>query len=280
MVLSKDTLQNYIDVLENIFDKVRVVDASLTKEIKIHHKCSIKNDYECYAIWDKFNRCDNCISAKALKLKESVTKFEFVDDDIYFVMSEYILLDGEECTLEMVKKLDDKTLLGAYGKEKFIKKIGNYNEKLYFDTLTGAYNRRFLSEQVKQFKHVNCIALLDIDNFKNINDTKGHIKGDQILKEVTKALKDSIKATDGVIRVGGDEFLLIFQNIKKESVQKRLLEIQDAIHTIKFNKNKDYKVSISIGSVFGEDAMNSIELADKALYEAKKKKDDYIIKYI
>lgn len=280
MYVTKDKINSYIDMLSNFFDKVRIVDVSLTKEINVNAQCDFENEYKCYAVWNKDNRCDNCISAKALKLKESVTKFEFVDNDVYFVMAEYLVLDGEECVLEMVKKLDSKTMFGAYGRKEFVEKIKDYNKKLYQDTLTEVYNRRFLSEQLKQFKYVNFVALIDIDDFKIVNDKFGHIVGDELLKNIAKILKDNIKKSDSIIRVGGDEFLLIFQDIDKNIIEKRLEQIRKSVQNLKIDKVKDVNISISIGGVFGNDAINNIELADKALYKAKENKNDFIIEYI
>lgn len=281
MYITKSEIKKTITDLEKFFDIVRVVDADLTKEILIEDECMTKCEYNCYAVWHKDNRCENCSSAKSLEMKKNITKFEFLDDKVFFIMSAYVNIEGEECTLELVKELDDNTLLSGYGKNQIVEKIQNFNDKLYIDPLTNVYNRRFYSEQVKQLKYVNVVAVVDVDKFKDVNDNFGHGVGDKVLAGVAKVLNDRLKTTDCVVRIGGDEFLLLFQNMDKDVISTRLTQIQKAVGEISVTKEyPGLNVSISIGAVFGEYALDNIEVADEALYEAKVNRNDHFIKYL
>lgn len=281
MYITKSEIKKTITDLEKFFDIVRVVDADLTKEILIEDECMTKCEYNCYAVWHKDNRCENCSSAKSLEMKKNITKFEFLDDKVFFIMSAYVNIEGEECTLELVKELDDNTLLSGYGKNQIVEKIQNFNDKLYIDPLTNVYNRRFYSEQVKQLKYVNVVAVVDVDKFKDVNDNFGHGVGDKVLAGVAKVLNDRLKTTDCVVRIGGDEFLLLFQNMDKDVISTRLTQIQKAVEEISVTKEyPGLNVSISIGAVFGEYALDNIEVADEALYEAKVNRNDHFIKYL
>ncbi|MCE5201443.1 MAG: GGDEF domain-containing protein [Synergistaceae bacterium] len=207
-----------------------------------------------------------------------MTKFEFVDNNIYFVISLYIKVDNKEYMLEMVTELNDETLFGAYGKNEFIKTIEEYNRKLYIDSLTGAYNRYYYDEQLKKSLRVSAVAMMDVDNFKEINDTFGHAVGDEVLKEIVKTISSFIRPVDTVVRMGGDEFLLTFQNISKEALENRLENIRQGVSTIVLAKHPELKVSVSIGAVYDEiSAAEKSELADKCLYKAKINKNALVV---
>ena len=159
-------------------------------------------------------------------------------------------------------------------------KIVNLKKSNFYDHLTGSYNRKYLEgifKKIEKNKKTCEIALLmiDIDYFKNYNDTYGHMKGDLVIKKVAKVLKDSIDKKDISIRYGGEEFLIISESIKK-------LEL--ICETINFNLKKENilhetsKVSnivtVTIGGTIGvvtnkEDCLNLIRKADENLYKAK-----------
>lgn len=114
----------------------------------------IQGPYQCYTVWNKEKRCENGVSAKAFALKGKLTKFEFVNDSVYFVTSIYTEVEGTPYMLEMVDRLNDDVLFGAYGKNKFVDTITEYNRKLYTDALTGAYNRLYYSEQLQKLAKI------------------------------------------------------------------------------------------------------------------------------
>lgn len=158
-------------------------------------------------------------------------------------------------------------------------------EKLaYFDSLTGACNRGYglalLGRELKFAQRKKTPFLLiyvDIDDFKNINDTFGHGEGDQVLKKVVKLLKSNLRDIDIICRMGGDEFLLIFSNsslkdlsIIKERFNKNIVKLNQTI-------NKPYKIGFSMG-ISCYDPNNPqpmdelIRIADNRMYEDKNKK--------
>jgi putative two-component system response regulator len=180
--------------------------------------------------------------------------------------------------LEMVTKLNDETLFGAYGKNKFIKTIESYNRKLYIDSLTGAYNRRYYDEQLKKLPRLSAVAMIDVDNFKKINDAFGHTAGDEVLEEIVKNISSCVRPVDAVVRMGGDEFLLAFQNISEEVLKTRLENIRQSVSSISISEYPDLRVSVSIGAVYSEKyAASRSELADKCLYKAKENKNALVI---
>lgn len=154
----------------------------------------------------------------------------------------------------------------------------------YFDSLTGACNRGYglslLGRELKFARRRKTLFLLiyiDIDDFKNINDTFGHGEGDQVLKKVVKLLKSALREIDIICRMGGDEFLLIFPDsspkdlsIINERFNKNLIKLNQTI-------NKPYKIGFSMG-ISCYDPNNPqpmdelIRIADNRMYEDKNKK--------
>lgn len=145
------------------------------------------------------------------------------------------------------------------------------------DELTGVINRRGLIHELdnRMFQSLNShyplsIAMFDIDYFKNINDTFGHLEGDKVLVDVAKIFTDSIRGLDTIGRYGGDEFLVIFPNTKLNNAVVVCEKIRDEIE--KYGASSQAKITISGGvAVYNNEERSSfIDLADNRLYKAKK----------
>lgn len=269
--MTKEELRTFIGQIETIFDIVRLVDASMNVQYSFDGDGTmIAEPYRCYAVWNKSRRCENCISAKALSAKAKMTKFEFVGEDIYLVKSMYVEVDNEPYILEMVTKISDETLFGAYGKNEFVKSISEYNRKLYIDPLTDAYNRRYYEEQLQGLRNVSAAAMLDVDHFKSINDSFGHQAGDLMLRTIVKKIISNIRGTDVVVRYGGDEFLIVFWNISKDAFAAVLERIRKTVHETILPDYPSVCLSVSIGGVYcqGQTA-DVVREADAMLYQAK-----------
>jgi len=153
--------------------------------------------------------------------------------------------------------------------------------KAYHDALTGLPNRRLLSEQMEHSlslsqRHGKMMAVLflDLDNFKQINDTKGHDFGDEILKFMADRISKNIRKSDIVARIGGDEFIIVLEDLDNiEGVKITAEKIMRCFKDVLTIKDNDFFLSTSIGiSVYpqdGDDAETLIKHADLALYQAK-----------
>ena len=205
--------------------------------------------------------------------KGSLTKFEFIDQNIYHVRATYVEVDGYPYSLEIIDQITEKTLLGGHGKDEIIKYITAYNHKLYVDILTGTYNRRYYEEQLRDMYHISAVAMLDMDHFKSINDTYGHPAGDRALRQVAVAIKNCVRKADYVVRFGGDEFLIVFREIPFHMLPKKLEAIRSCVKNVILPDYPQLQFSISIGGVYGpgktSDLMNA---ADTLLYQAKREK--------
>lgn len=164
-----------------------------------------------------------------------------------------------------------------------IKKINfMYSQTRYLsltDALTGLYNRRhFNAELEREFMRSKryggdlCIAIIDIDFFKKINDTYGHLCGDYVLKEVAYLILENFRKTDMVFRYGGEEFVVL---MTETSLENSLIPLERLRKTIENNnfifKGEKIKVTISIGAETNhtESTEEFLNNADKALYQAK-----------
>jgi len=146
------------------------------------------------------------------------------------------------------------------------------------DKLTGLYNRMKLDEtmlikveEFKRYKTQFSIILLDIDDFKKVNDTYGHDVGDYVLKEIAKALKINLRITDIIARWGGEEFLIICENTSLNDAKIVAENIRKLVEDIKFEIVGRETISLGVVEFNNTDTINTIfKRADEALYEAKK----------
>lgn len=150
------------------------------------------------------------------------------------------------------------------------------------DSLTNILNRRMFLElsekelaRYKRYDNDFSMLIMDIDHFKNINDTYGHLEGDKVLKELVRVISSRIRSSDIFGRIGGDEFGLLLLETSLEKVSNIAIQIRSACKaaTIITDDNKEIKFTISIGLT--ETRKNDTNLdeiirrADMALYKAK-----------
>lgn len=278
--MKKSDLVLLVLQLKTVFEIVRLVDSTIMTQYLITDEGEIKEEpYRCYAVWNKNERCENCISARALSKKTKVTKLEIVNDDSYYIIAKYIEIEGKPFVLEMVSQLTHETIFGAYGQNELVESILNYNRKLYDDALTGAYNRQFYEDQLVGLYDNFGIAMLDADNFKLINDTYGHEAGDIALRTIVETIHSCIRRTDTIVRYGGDEFLIIFKNIPKKVFAYKLEKMREAIENSNVKKYSNINLSVSIGGVSEKGIVGDLVYkADQLLYEAKEFKNKVMIK--
>lgn len=260
-----------VEELKKVFDVVRFVDVETNKIISIDEKNNIHTSpYSCYSLWERTGKCQNCTSHKAKASKSSTTKFEYVNNEFYYVISEYMEVDGNPYVLELVSKIKENFEVALYGKTNMSQSIEDLQKKLYTDELTGVYNRRYLEDRMYRDKNICAVAMVDLDYFKNVNDKYGHFVGDVILSETSKVMLESVRSKDMVIRYGGDEFIIMFSEISRSIVEMRLNQIRLNIQNTLL-KNTDIERTCSIGCAFGSCSVEYLlQEADKMLYEAKK----------
>lgn len=196
----------------------------------------------------------------------------------------------EECNYPEIKFY--KTMIGEI--LLLLKMHYLYSETQYLsvtDGLTGLYNRRHFEHNVereflraKRYASALSLAMIDIDHFKEINDTYGHQFGDYVLREISKMVYDSFRKTDMVYRYGGEELAVILTetSIENAVIPLERLRIKIAEHEFLYNEQKT-NISISVGLasylIKMETKTDLVECADKALYKAKEDGRNKVVSY-
>lgn len=273
--MTKHEWEIMLKELQKVFSIVRLLNEEELRTGRIQGSTDMTEGCECYALWNKRTRCDNCISRAAFAEKDKKTKLEFIDGDIFQIVSRYIEIEGIPYVVELVNKLDGDILINEDGRDEMLKKLIRYDRELYMDALTGAYNRRYYEDQLKQTEMVAGVAMIDLDDFKLHNDTYGHNAGDLVLETVVNVIRNSIRRTDVLVRFGGDEFLLVMPDILEASFQKKLKQIQNEIHAAEVPGYSQLQVSVSIGGVLSTHGTieDAIHKADQCMYQAKTSKN-------
>jgi diguanylate cyclase (GGDEF)-like protein len=153
------------------------------------------------------------------------------------------------------------------------------------DELTGIGNvRSFYADLANEllrsyrYQHVFSMAYIDVDDFKNINDTLGHATGDKLLIELADCLKSTLRRTDIVARIGGDEFVCLMPETAQDEAKSVFIKISSLLKSKM--EDRGWPVGFSIGLVtfqtLPEDIKEAMEIADKLMYSVKKTKKDNI----
>lgn len=277
--ITRQQAEEEAKMLEKVFDVVRFLEGNFFEQMQDDPRIGVKIGMcQCYDFWKKNKPCENCISMKAYAEKKQKTKLEFLDADVFLVISRYLEIDGEACVMELVKHLENDTLIDTAGRDKLVGKLKGYQDKLYIDPITGVYNRRYFEDEIRNMQNSAGVAMIDLDDFKLYNDIYGHDMGDQVLCIVADVIKDCIRKTDKLIRYGGDEFLLILSDMVRGTLRGKLLQIQEAIENATIPNCPRLKLTASIGGVISEDGKidEAIAKADQLMYKAKEHKAQVI----
>ncbi|MFA6007129.1 MAG: GGDEF domain-containing protein, partial [Candidatus Shapirobacteria bacterium] len=215
---------------------------------------------------DKFRQVLNTLTPQ-----KSETSFDMQLGDTFLGWRVNAIFDPDN-------KINHYTFIGREITEK-IREQQKLEQNALIDPLTGLYNRRYLYEQLDNFGNSGeikgvTIVMFDADNFKNINDSLGHDKGDEILCQVANILKKNTHSTDIIGRWGGDEFLGIFPNLTDpDDVQKLLFHLNNSLLENNLHVSFGFSIANRNGSINPLDLKLNVALADKSLYEIKPNKN-------
>ena len=165
------------------------------------------------------------------------------------------------------------------------KKAEHFRKAAKKDGLTGLHNRSSFDERLKDALELFnnggetfLIVLFDVDNFKSINDTFGHVAGDKVLKVVAHTLIESFRKNDFIARYGGDEFVVIIEGLSEEMAHERTEKFAKNFSEKRFTSTmagKDININISAGIAVAnarEGPDDLIRRADLAMYDSKRRK--------
>jgi diguanylate cyclase (GGDEF)-like protein len=148
------------------------------------------------------------------------------------------------------------------------------------DALTGAVNSRYFRvllamemDRFDRYKHPFTIAFIDLDNFKEVNDTRGHAAGDKLLREVVDIAKDKLRKSDVVARLGGDEFALLMPETDADAAKNAVSSVQKSLMFAMFNDDIPVTFSIGVLTCYALPAKldEVINRADQLMYKVKQR---------
>ena len=289
-VIAVPRMRELLAYLTQIFDVARLVDPEQTTIIRLTESGEIENEpYACFQVWKRCERCENCSSRCAMKDNMRMTKYEYIKNDIFYVVSNPItvvdsLQRRHRFVLEVVSHVSDHLLLAQPGEKSIREVIEETQKKIYTDVLTGAYNRRYLSELLFVRQRQSSVAtqlglvLLDLNRFKQINDEFGHEEGDRILTLTAEQLKSAVRQNDTVVRYGGDEFVVTLIDCTEEQVRQAIARMRRALSEIHYGNKQEQSIMADFGYAYTprlELTYGAIEkllrAADAAMYEEKKR---------
>ena len=251
-VLTKKQAEEMLVYLGDLFTEVRLLDIGAVKHLE-------KNSLSLRAFWEKCQK----------------TRLEYIDSRVCQKISRYVEIDGQPHVVEILNVLDVTTESFENAREQLTAKVRGYDEELYLDALTGAYNRRYYENRIRKVRGHAGVAMIDLDDFKLYNDTCGHNAGDLVLNTVVGSIRGCICKTDILIRYGGDEFLLILQDVDEEIFSKKLKQIRDMVCDAEVPGYARLRLTVSIGGVLADNETieSAVARADGLMYQAKNRKN-------
>ena len=301
LVIEAKGYTQYPEILGDV--KLESEDEALSSEDKIRHATEMVLDDEYYEQKDRIRKDMKESLAEVDKLMQVVENTEMKNLEsqldtvriviliqivsVFFMvrLTSYLGIDPVIKAVDRIKSDDPIPEVGAsefiylakaYNKmyARYKNSLENLNYKASHDELTGAYNRAGYEILLSGIDlESTYMMLLDVDNFKNINDTYGHETGDKVLIKLVKVLNGVFRDDDCICRIGGDEFVVFM--VHSGGMHKRLIESKIAQINEELENTDDGlpPISISVGIVSGKDATDADNLfkkTDAAMYESKK----------
>ncbi|MFV0519505.1 MAG: GGDEF domain-containing protein [Lachnospirales bacterium] len=207
-----------------------------------------------------------------------VSKYEY-----YFYFIEYI--NSALAAFSILYIIFAKTTLVNKLESLRQKQIERLEKNVETDFLTGLYNRRYIEKKLaSEYNFEECYFILcDIDHFKKINDTYGHLAGDYVLETVADLMVENFRSKDIIARWGGEEFLIFIKNVKSYDILSKVEEMRSTIEDYSFEYNdSEIKVTMTFGVKCIDNNINideNIAHADKSLYYGKEHGRNRVVYY-
>ncbi len=238
--------------LKNIFPIVRLLDAN-----------QIENEVNCLLCGDE-TPCMRKVCGELLRSHGAEQRMLQLGNEQHKVSARYVEVDNEPRIILYAAHMEHADRVDR--------------NELYVDVLSGLYNRRYYEDEIKRERLYAGVALIDLDDFKLVNDSLGHHAGDLALRAAAQTMLRCIRETDILIRYGGDEFVLVIPNIDSATFTRRLNTLSEAIAQTSVPGNDQAYLSTSIGGVLanGRTVEEAVKQADRLMYLAKQKSNSVI----
>lgn len=244
---------------------------------------SIMDNNRDISIIKKANECKFAVLLSEVPILRSSKNYREIEKihKSFHKFIEFFLENGENLSSQkkylLIKELESLSLRMLYLLNEI--QIELTSQYSFLDKLTESYNKNvfpiIFQREIKRAERYNfpvSILMIDIDDFKKINDTYGHITGDEVLKELSKIIRGNIRSSDYLFRFGGEEFIILLPHTTSSDALKAAEKIRKNIEKASFT-DKNLKITISCGIAQVNNFQNpylDLEEADKMLYVSKK----------
>lgn len=186
---------------------------------------------------------------------------------------------GKIC--DIMKKEEENSKVSRKKEQEISAEQSGYMQLLYMDSLTNVFNRRYYKEHIQNVYDIEAAALIDVYNLKQINEDYGRDVGNLVLQYTAHRLSEVVRKSDYLIRYGGDEFLIVFNSMTKQTFEARLAEISRSLDTVTVDGYPELCTGVNIGGAYGTG--NSEELfqrADDMLRQSKQTHKEVVICFL
>jgi len=207
--------------------------------------------------------------------RKNVEIFKYFDESLesYDALFEKVNSKEEYITINNDTFILQATEIESTHKLFTLSKVTKLSKKMQLDTHTGAFKKSYFNDHLEKAIKSNvtaAIAVLDLDNFKLINDVYGHQTGDSVLQEVVSLIQENVRDDDVFARWGGEEFLLLLKHTNIENALKKVENLRRLLDEHQFKEINHLTSSFGVALLNPSDDLHSVlQRADKALYEAK-----------
>lgn len=269
-------IKQIVELFSPFFDSVRLVDPVNCRAVCLEDQ-RVNCEEKCYEFWKKNRQCADCTSLQAIEQGKRVSKFEMMDRKLFYVISAPIKVQDSieqkvhlwvlELAVENYGRFSSAILKGG----PLIENIIACEHELYEDSLTKAYNRRYFDERLFYIGDGNPQEMVfiaaDLKHFKRINDTYGHAVGDYVLAQAVRLMKRTVRSDDAIIRMGGDEFLIVLNNCNRDAAARIIEDIRDEFkHELVYDREKGFYATVNFGISY-RDEFDGSDSAVRQMYE-------------
>lgn len=274
--------------IDKICDVIRIVDPIKKTVISYGHGNFNKIDNNCFDFWGKNKVCDNCVSIRAYNSNETYIKIEYNQNTTFMVTAIPFEISNRRIVIEMLKDITGSIFVGKNGEANNISTeihsmIDNMNNLALKDHLTQIYNRRYIEEKLPVdlvntalLSQPLSIIMADIDFFKKVNDTYGHLTGDCVLKSFVETISECIiRDSDWIARYGGEEFIICLPGANLEKARDVAEQMRKSIEDKDINcDGNKIRITASFGvysikAKQGDSINDLIQRVDEKMYLAK-----------
>jgi diguanylate cyclase (GGDEF)-like protein len=270
----------FLTLLNHVKELEKTLTAEFGQEVRLKdiERFETKVNTEVGSIADSFNIYDTIDEIKSAVV-EKLTKIKTL-----FALRKKEETEKAKKTRENIDKLKKKILETEKDARHMAKKVAYFQKAATKDGLTGLFNRSAfdirISDALKMSNQQGepvSLILFDVDNFKWINDTLGHVAGDKVLKIMAGCLRNAFRKNDFIARYGGDEFAVVVEKLDPDIAKRKIVNFREDLKQKRFFSHQvgDVDVTVSAGVAFsnpGDSAEDLIQRADENMYRSKQKK--------